>query len=467
MRIFSLLNYRGLPSFMLSMHILMLAACTTLPDFRREAAIFKYEGEPLKIVDAKGPLSPGKSQQIMDGLRRDGKDILGRHMAFVDHITGSPLIAGNKAILLRDGPETFAAMEKAINGARDHINVETFIFRDDEVGRRFAELLIKKSRQGVAVNIIYDSWGAKYTDPEFFAVMRGFGIRAMKFNPIDQPISLTGWNINNRDHRKILVVDGKIAFTGGINFYRGYSGSSITGPYKPRDGIDFFWRDMHVQIEGPAVAEFQKLFIEMWKTQGDQPLLQARYFPALENKGDLLVRVLASAPDKHTRDIYAGYISAVVNAERTIYITNAYFTPDRDFLKALTDAAERGVEVILILPSFSDFWLPFRAGRANYTHLLKSGIKIYEIQGDLLHSKTAVIDGIWSTVGSSNLNLRGFLYDAEVNAVIIDWDIGRQMEEIFARDLENSREITLEEWEKRPFLDRIKEWATLPFKFLL
>jgi len=179
------------------------------------------------------------------------------------------------------------------------------------------------------------------------------------------------------------------------------------------------------------------------------------------------VRVLASAPDKVSRDIYAGYISAIVNAQKSIYITNAYFTPDRDFLKALTEAAENGVDVKMILPSFSDFWLPFRAGRSNYAHLLKSGVKIYEMQGDLLHSKTAVIDGVWSTVGSSNLNLRSFLYDAEVNAVFIGRDIGSQMEEIFYRDMEKSREVTLEQWEKRPFLDRFKESMTLLFRYFL
>jgi cardiolipin synthase len=466
--IYDILINPGLPALILIFQIIMLMGCETLPDFRQEALSFNYKGEPLKIVDGKGPLPPGKLKEVMSGLKQeDHPNILGRHLAFVEHITGKPLISGNRATLLRDGPETFAAMEKAINSARDHINVETFIFRDDEVGMRFSELLKRKSREGVVVNLIYDSWGARYTNPDFFANMRGFGINAVELNPVDRPLTVRGWNINNRDHRKILIVDGSIAFTGGINFYRGYSGSSLTGPYKKGQDVSFFWRDMHVQLEGPAVAEFQKLFVEMWEVQGDQPLPPANYFPALENKGDLLVRVLASAPDKDSRDIYAGYISAIVNAQKSIYITNAYFTPDRDFLKALTDAAENGVDVKMILPSFSDFWLPFRAGRSNYAHLLKSGVKIYEMQGDLLHSKTAVIDGVWSTVGSSNLNLRSFLYDAEVNAVIIGRDIGRQMEEIFYRDMEKSREVTLEQWDKRPFLDRFKESVTLLFRYFL
>lgn len=158
MRIYDFLIQRVLPSIMISMQILMPAGCTTLPDFRHEAANFEYKGEPLKIVDAKGPLPPGKSQELMDSLRQQYRtDILGRNLAFIEHITAVPLIYGNKATLLRDGPETFAAMEKAIIGARDHINIETFIFRDDEVGRRFSRLLIDKSRQGVVVNLIYDS----------------------------------------------------------------------------------------------------------------------------------------------------------------------------------------------------------------------------------------------------------------------------------------------------------------------
>lgn len=452
---------------MMVLQILFFDGCATLPDFHHEAASFIYKGEPLKVKDAGGLLPPARVNEIMGRLNKDCRAAdLVRRLAFVEHITGVPLTYGNTATLICDGPETFDAMEKAINGARNHINVETFIFRDDEVGRRISELLVRKRREGVVVNLIYDSWGARYTDPGFFVRMREFGINVLELNPVEIPIR-RGWDINNRDHRKILVVDGKIAFTGGINFYRGYSGSSISGP-SPKDlNVDYFWRDMHVRLEGPAVAEFQKLFISMWETQGDRALPPANYFPALENKGDLLVRVLASSPERPSRDIYAAYIAAVVNARKSIYITNAYFTPDRNFLKAVTDAAERGIDVRIILPGFSDFWLPFYGGRSNYSRLLKSGVRVYEMQGSLLHSKTAVIDGVWSTVGSTNLSLRSFLYDAEVNANIISRDIGKQMERIFFLDMANSREVTLEQWEKRPFLDRLKEAVTLLFRYFL
>lgn len=455
-------------SLALLLPLSILIGCQSLPDFLHASSTFQYKGELPRIVDADGPLPPAKVKAIIARLNKDASsDLLGRQTFFIETVTGIPLTGGNRAVLLRDGPETFAAMEKAIIGARDHINVETFIFRDDEVGRRISKLLIEKSKQGVTVNLIYDSWGAKYTAPEFFSIMRGFGINALELNPLDNLGLAGGWNINNRDHRKILVVDGKVAFTGGINFYRGYSGSSITGPAREELNMDFFWRDMHVQLEGPVVAEFQKLFIRMWDKHGEYPIRPANYFPVLRNKGDLLVRVLASSPDEPLPDIYAGYVSAILNAKRSIYITNAYFTPDGNFLDALSAAADKGVDVRIILPSFSDLWLPFHAGRSNYSRLLKAGVRIYEMQGDLLHSKTAVIDGVWSTVGSSNLTLRSFMHDAEVNAVMIGTETGKKMEEIFYMDMANSREITLEQWEKRPLRDRLKESVTRLFRYFL
>jgi len=379
---------------------------------------------------------------------------LENHLRTAERVSGKPLIPGNKVTLLTDGPETFAAMRKAIEEAKDHINLEIFIFRDDKIGRPFADLLLRKRAEGVEVNVIYDSYGAKYTPRGFFTRMREGGIRMIEFNPVN-PIDLVGKEtVNNRDHRKILVVDGKVAFTGGINIQEDHLNSKIP-----------FWRDTHIQIEGPAVAWFQRLFLETWKNQNGPEFGARDYFPPLETEGGLLVQVIEGAPGQKVPEIYAAYLSAILNAEKSVYITHAYLVPSREMLNALALAAEKGVDVRIIVPSFSDFWLPFYAGRYNYTFLLKAGVKLYEIQGSLLHSKTAVIDGVWSTIGSSNLDVRSFMHDLEVNAVAVDRGFARRMEAVFEQDLRSSREILLDKWETRPRSDRMKEWFAHLFNY--
>jgi cardiolipin synthase len=424
---------------------------------------------PPKIVGPKGMLSKQESEAVMDRLKRqvNATDILERHVALMEAVTGSPLIAGNRATLLCDGPDTFSAMTKAIRNAKDHINLETFIFRDDEVGRPLVDLLLEKQAEGVNVNVIYDSFGALRTPADFFERMRAGGINVLEFNPVG-PLDLMGkWKINNRDHRKILVVDGRIAFTGGVNFYRVYAGSSSEVVFDKDDGLQYYWRDTHIQIEGPAVAELQKLFLDMWKSQSGPALPKGKYFPELEKEGNSIVQVVASTPQEPNRSIYTMYMSAIMNAQKSIHIANAYLVPGNRMLKSLADAAQRGVDVKIILPSSSDFWMVFYAGRFNYSYLLKSGVKLYELHGAVLHSKTAVIDGVWSTVGSSNLDSRSFLHDAEVNVVILGRDFADAMEAMFGSDLAGSQEILPEEWEERPYRDRIKEWTAQLFRYWL
>jgi cardiolipin synthase len=411
-----------------------------------------------------------ESHALLSRLKQEAgpTDLLSRHVAIVEALSGQPLIAGNKVTLLTDGPETFTAMSEAIHKAKDHINLETFIFRDDEVGRPLADLLIRKNQEGVRVNLIYDSFGAKKTPKEFFERMKAKGLNVLEFNPVGLFDLLSWRKANNRDHRKILVVDGKIAFTGGINFYRVYSKSSSSVLWGEKDPqLKYYWRDTHVQVEGPAVAEFQRLFLETWRSQRGPEIGGSDYFPVQEKAGDFLVRVIASSPDQPISNIYAAYISAIAHAERSIHLTHAYLVLDRSLQKAITDASRRGVSVKIILPGFSDFWMPFHAARGNYSELLEAGVRLYERQNALLHSKTAVIDGVWSTVGSSNLDVRSFLHDTEVNAVILGPEFGEKMERTFAYDLSKSDEVIPEQWEKRPFSDRLKEQAARLFKYWL
>jgi cardiolipin synthase len=212
-----------------------------------------------------------------------------------------------------------------------------------------------------------------------------------------------------------------------------------------------------LQVEGPVVGEFQKLFLATWEKQKGATLAPRKYFPKLGNMGNEVVRAIGSSPDEPYSLIYATLMSAIGSAETSVHLTNAYFVPDPQLLAALKDAVQRGVDVRIILPNKTDSWLVFHAGRSYYTELLGAGVKIYERHTALLHSKTALIDGVWSTIGSTNLDWRSFLHNEELNAVVLGQEFGAQMQAMFATDLASSNLITLEQWERRSIGDRLKE----------
>jgi cardiolipin synthase len=273
--------------------------------------------------------------------------------------------------------------------------------------------------------------------------------------------------VNQRDHRKLLIVDGRIAFLGGINISSVYSGGSLSQHSKIRPGGELPWRDTHLQIEGPVVAELQKLFIKTWIQQKGEPLTPRNYLPLLEPKGNEVVRAIGSSPEEPYSLIYATLISALRSAQSEIWLTNAYFVPDPQLLTALKQAVTRGVDVRLVLPSSTDSWLVFHASRANFSELLEAGVKLYERRGALLHVKTAVIDGVWSTVGSTNLDWRSFLHNYEVNAVVLGNEFGERMRTAFQEDQANSNEVTLQQWRRRSLLVRAKELAARIWEYWL
>ena len=440
--------------------LLALAGCASLPDAAREMEV--PHAQAVEFDNARGPVSTSKSAAILEELKSKSGDIdiLQKHMALEQAINAdSPLVLGNKLVLLQDGPATYKAMFAAIRKAKDHINLETYIFEDDDIGRQFADLLLERQAAGVQVNLIYDSVGCLNTPKVFFERLSAGGIQVLEFNPINP---LTGnkkeWLLNNRDHRKLLVVDGRIAFIGGINISESYSSGPSTKSSRKKGGDTVGWRDTHLQIEGPVVAEFQKLFMDTWTKQKGQPLARKNYFPKLSKQGDDIVRAIGSASaDPHSL-IYLTLLSAIANAEQRVYLTNAYFVPDPQLLKSLTDAARRGVDVRLVLPSYSDSWAIFNLGRSYYTQLLQGGVKIYERRGAVMHSKTASIDSVWSTIGSTNLDWRSFLHNDELNAAILGHDFTRQMDAMFAKDLAESDAIDLDRWKHRSLMLRAKEW---------
>jgi cardiolipin synthase A/B len=438
---------------------LALAACASLPDAAREMEM--PHAEAVEFDNARGPVSASTSAAILEKLKSQSGDIdiLQKHLALEQAINAdSPLVLGNKLVLLQDGPATYKAMIAAIRKAKDHINLETYIFEDDDIGKQFADLLLERQAAGVQVNLIYDSVGCLNTPKEFFERLSAGGIQVLEFNPINP---LTGnkmeWLLNNRDHRKLLVVDGRIAFIGGINISESYSSGPSTKSARKNGVNTAGWRDTHLQIEGPVVAEFQKLFMDTWTKQKGQPLAQKNYFPKLSRQGDEIVRAIGSASaDPHSL-IYLTLLSAIANAEQRVYLTNAYFVPDPQLIKSLTDAAQRGVDVKLVLPSHSDSWTVFHAGRSHYTKLLRAGVKIYERRDAVMHSKTASIDGVWSTIGSTNLDWRSFLHNDELNAAILGRDFARQMDAMFAKDLAESDAIDIDRWKHRSLMLRLKE----------
>lgn len=417
------------------------------------------------VVGAQGALSKKNTSALL-ASRWKNSYLDTKALAAVEELaTGKPLIAGNQVTLLYDGPQTMASMLQAIGAAKDHINLETYIFDQDAVGLQFADLLMERQRAGVQVHVIYDAVGTIGTPQAFFDKMKEAGIHLVAFNPIN-PLKLAGpWAPNNRDHRKILVVDGLVAFTGGVNISGTYANSSLFRS-KSRNTGKVGWRDTHIRIEGPAVAALQWEFLNNWSGQLGPALSDSNFFPPLHNVGNKLVRILPSTP-QGDQDIYAAYILAINAAVKSVHITCAYFVPDAQIMKALAQAAQRGVDVKIILPGVMESGVVFFAGHSFYEELLESGVRLYELQIAVLHAKTAVIDRLWSTVGSTNIDMRSFLHNYEMNAVVLDPEFGQALESAFEEDLRYSVEVTAAQWAQRPFADRLKEWAARRLEYWL
>ncbi len=386
----------------------------------------------------------------------------------VRHYSSAPLTTGNRVGVLIDGPNTYAAIESELKAARHHIHLETFIFGADDIGHRFGDLLIQKRKEGVEVRVLYDSVGSMDTPKGFFENLRHQGIEVREFRPMNPIKNPRIWDIQNRDHRKIIVIDGKVGFAGGINIDSTYSSASTSRP-GPKRGIEDGWRDTHLRIQGPAVTQLQALFLDSWQQAGDAVKVGEgdKYFPPPKSAGDTLVTIVGNDSESDDRSLYGTYLAAFTHATRRLWITHAYFAPNSELLEAMTEAARRGVDVRLIVPAFTDSSLVLNATQSTFTPLLQSGVKIFELKDALLHAKSVVIDGTVSIVGSANLDMRSFIHNDEVNAIIISRDFGQRMEEVFRRDERASRAVTLERWQKRSLWQRMKEFGVKLFSYWL
>jgi cardiolipin synthase len=414
--------------------------------------------ETLSVIGPSGQLDRVARERMTQRLSRFGDDnLLERHLATMQAVSDAPLITGNSVKLLVDGPRAYAAMFAAIAGAKQHINIEMYIFDEAHSGEQaLTDLLVKRASEGVPIHVMYDAIGSSATPPAVFDKLRTAGIKLCAFNPLDPTANRTGV-YTQRDHRKIVVVDARQAFTGGINFSATYTSSSRLRRPRVISAKKDGWRDTQIQVQGPAAIEMQRLFLESWTKQKCPEMAPLEYLPAPVAAGGTLLRINASSVDEHRNATYVAALSAVTFAVKSIDLTMAYFSPDSQLEDALRDAAGRGVKVRLLLPGLSDFGGIVAAGRAHYSRMLKAGIEIHEERRSLLHAKTLEIDGIWSTVGSANWDWLSFARNDEINVVVIDQGFAAEMRVLFEDDLTHATPITAEEWKKRPFKQKLRE----------
>ncbi|HEX4367193.1 MAG TPA: phospholipase D-like domain-containing protein [Rhodopila sp.] len=373
-------------------------------------------------------------------------------------LSDSPIVFGNAVTLLPSGADAFQSIFEAIGGARDCINLEYFILADVQSnGLHLSDLLLDRLRAGVKVNMIYDSFGSKDTPGTFFDALRAAGAKVVEFNPINPLATRTGWSPNDRDHRKITVVDGRIGFTGGINMDKVYENPPSAGV--PADGntSHAYWRDTAVRIEGPAVADLQRLFFETWKAQKAPPADAADYFPQLARQGVQTVRIIGSSPGRSEPLYYASLLTAARSARRRVWLCSGYFLPPHQERKELARIARSGTDVRIVAPAFSDVQSAVYAARAAYGDLLEAGARIYEVTDAVVHAKLAVVDDTWTMVGSSNLDRRSVVFNNEVDAVVLGHDTAGQVEAVMLRYMQDARQVSLAKWNHRSLQERMRE----------
>jgi len=357
-----------------------------------------------------------------------------------------PVQFNNSTKVLTNGPATFRGIIKALKKARHHIHMEYYIIRDDKMGRHIRELLIQKAKQGVEIRILYDGIGSLQLPSSFFDPLKEAGGKISVFLPIKFPF--IDYKANYRNHRKILVVDGKTGFLGGLNIGDEYLGKSKNFR---------FWRDTHLQIEGDAVHSLQAIFLQDWIFATGENLEFRDYFLPHNINTKTLIQIIESGPDSNWDSILHLYVQMVSMAEHKLYITTPYLIPDESLLTALKISALSGVDVRLLVPGVPDKRIVHWASRSYYQELMKAGVRIYEYQRGFIHAKIVQIDRDIASVGTANVDIRSLHLDFEVNALIYDEETVAILEEDFMRDLKHSIEINREQWEKRGLRKNLAE----------
>ena len=371
--------------------------------------------------------------------------------------TDAAIVGGNRIDILLNG-DTFPVMLRDIKAAKSTITFAQYLFEGGSLAKEFAEAFAERCRAGVEADILLDSHGSGSTPAEILNLMRDAGCHVEFFRRVDAPSIIFPWKLlhyNYRSHRRILVIDGRVGFTGGYGISDTWTGDGRT---------DKHWRDTNARLEGPAVKFLQAAFAESWLETTAIAIGGEGYFPRLEPVGKVPVQIVSSSPAGGSFQNYMLFLLSINSARKSILITNPYFIPDGVMTEALLKASARGVHVVILVPGKIDSQLTYVTSRSHYGRLLLGGAEIFEYQASLMHAKTMVIDGIWATIGSTNFDNRSFALNQELNLTVYDVSLARRLEEIFRDDLKYARKITYEEWNSRSIFERLFELFAFPVK---
>jgi cardiolipin synthase len=361
-------------------------------------------------------------------------------------LLGPALLPGNKVDTLVNGDEIFPAMLQAVRGARRSITFESYIYWKGDIGRQFAEALAERARAGVQVRVLLDWAGSYKMDEDSINEMGRAGVQIMKYH---KPRWFRFRHLNNRTHRKLLVVDGTVGFTGGVGIADNWTGNATDPDH---------WRDTHFRIEGPVVAQIQGAFADNWTQATGEVLHGDAFFPPLAPAANLPAQMFKSSIDGGAESMQLMYLLSIAAARESIDLSMAYFIPDDHTLDHLVAALKRGVRVRIVLPGrHTDSWLVRRASRAHWGRILENGAELYEYEPTMFHCKVLVVDGLWTSVGSTNFDTRSFRLNDEANLNVYDRAFAARQRAVFERDLQQSRRITYDEWRGRPWYDKAME----------
>jgi len=372
--------------------------------------------------------------------------------------TDAPITAGNRIEILLNGDETFPVMLREIRAAKSTITFAQYLFEGGTLATEFAQAFAERCRAGIEADILLDDHGSSKTPAEIIALMRDAGCHVEFFRRVEVPAVIFPWKLlqyNYRNHRRILVIDGRLGFTGGYGISDTWLGDGRTPEH---------WRDTNARIEGPAVKFLQAAFAESWLETTGIAIGGAGYFPRLEPVGKLPAQIVSSSPAGGSFQNYMLFLLSINSARKTILIANPYFIPDDVMTEALLKAVRRGVHVTVLAPGKIDSRLTYTVSRSHYGRLLLGGAEIFEYQAALMHAKTMVIDGIWATIGSTNFDNRSFALNQELNLTVYDASLARRLEVIFQDDLKYSKKITYEEWNSRSVFERLFELFAFPVR---
>jgi cardiolipin synthase len=388
----------------------------------------------------------GSEKKIESDVRRLYSVTDPQYLRSMGVLLGPTIIEGNRVEHLENGDRIFPSMLEAIRSAKKTITFETYIYWSGDVGKAFADALLERARAGVKVHVLLDWVGSAKMDQALLDRLKEGGVEVERYH---QPAWYNLTRMNNRTHRKLLVVDGYVGFTGGVGIADQWTGDAQD---------ELHWRDSHFRVEGPAVAEFQAVFLDNWMKATGRVLHSAEYFPDIADAGGAPAQMFSSSPTGGSESMQLMYLLSIASASKSILLSSSYFVPDELAMKALVAAAKRGVRIRIITPGeHIDTETVRRASRARWADLLAAGVEIYEYQPTMFHCKIMIVDGFLVSTGSTNFDNRSFRLNDEANLNVYDAAFAAQMTKVFERDLANSRRIMLENWRQRPIMEKMME----------